>query len=395
MLLGLQQLFSSSKAQGMTESMKEQGANLANLSKTEGLGGFELELLNTLHSMNAEEAKTFMASLPQEMQGQLEQLITETTTADTNIRLASHGLAQDPKALLEAVEIEQGFETNGPSNAKSPLKDIISSLLNKNQNSYQVEKNGNRSPAIDFHPDNIDKKLIDFEDFNLQKNMVKKTPAPASYPGLDNNKELNLKSTEVVNAIANSEGEVQNSAQFILSSLIEAQGSNSSNNDLTTLSKVGNTSPVFDANQIKTSDAKTIIDQISNYIIQAKASKEPTVNFKMNHSELGQLDITVAKAMQAGEAVAINIGAGAVEGKNFFTQNLKELSTHLAQAGITVTDIKVESSSASAKSDFDFNQQQKHAESGQKQFGSEQNQRRHDQERRQNLWDLLSNREAA
>src|SRR5690606_10096875 len=137
------------------------------------------------------------------------------------------------------------------------------------------------------------------------------------------------------------------------------------------------------------------MDQISNYIIQSKASKEPTVNFKMNHSELGQLDITVAKAMQAGDAVAINIGASALEGKNFFTQNLKELSTHLAQAGITVTDIKVESSSAGTKSDFDFNQQQRHADSGQKQFNSEQNQRRHDQERRQELWDLLGNREAA
>ncbi|MFA7613960.1 MAG: flagellar hook-length control protein FliK, partial [Candidatus Caldatribacteriota bacterium] len=360
MLLGLQQLFSSSKSQGMTESLKGQELDLANLTKTQGLDDFAVELLNTLQGMNPEEAKAFMMTLPKDVQGQLENLVTlENPKLSNTVHFASQGFTQEPNVSLETMGVEQGFETNGIEN-KTSLKDFMSSLVGKKTpelKSQEVltDKVTSRSPAIDFNPENIDQKLMDFEDFSLQKNLVKRTQITPTYPGLEAKKELNLKTTEVVNEISAGEGQVQNSAHFVLNTLVESQGNQSSTAD-SPLFKVETAAPIFDGNQIKSTDAKVIMDQISNYIIQAKASKEPTVNFKMNHSELGQLDITVAKAMQAGDAVAINIGASALEGKNFFTQNLKELSTHLAQAGITVTDIKVESSSAGTKSDFDFNQ---------------------------------------
>jgi hypothetical protein len=42
------------------------------------------------------------------------------------------------------------------------------------------------------------------------------------------------------------------------------------------------------------------MDQISNYIVQAKAAKEPTVTMRVNHDELGMIDITVNKSMTPG-----------------------------------------------------------------------------------------------
>ena len=108
------------------------------------------------------------------------------------------------------------------------------------------------------------------------------------------------------------------------------------------------------------------------------------------------IDITVSRIGHANaETLAINIGAHSTEGKNFFSQNSKDLFQHLTTAGINVQDLKVETPTQTAKNDFDFGSQSGRNQQGsEKQFGSEQNQRRHDQERRQDLWKLLS-KEAA
>jgi tRNA U34 5-carboxymethylaminomethyl modifying enzyme MnmG/GidA len=96
------------------------------------------------------------------------------------------------------------------------------------------------------------------------------------------------------------------------------------------------------------------------------------------------------------DAVAINIGAHSADGKSFFQQNSKELLAHMSSAGISVSDLKVETPSQSSRQEFDLNQQSgKHASSGEKQFNSEQNQRRQESERRQELWSLFRDKEAA
>jgi tRNA U34 5-carboxymethylaminomethyl modifying enzyme MnmG/GidA len=118
---------------------------------------------------------------------------------------------------------------------------------------------------------------------------------------------------------------------------------------------------------------------------------------RVNHEDLGLIDITVSRVGNGNaDTLAINIGAHSLEGKNFFSQNSKELFTHLTTAGITVSDLKVETPTQTAKNDFDFGSQNgRQGQNGsEKQFGSEQNQRRHEQERRQDLWKLLS-KEAA
>jgi hypothetical protein len=137
------------------------------------------------------------------------------------------------------------------------------------------------------------------------------------------------------------------------------------------------------------------MNQITDYIVQAKASKEPTVNMRVNHEQLGMIDITVNRVAAGSDAIAINIGTHSIDGKNFFQTNSKDLFSHLTSTGLNISDLKVETPSQTAKSDFDFGGQSGRGSAQDRQFGSEQNQRRHEQERRQDLWNLLKDKEAA
>ena len=259
-----------------------------------------------------------------------------------------------------------------------------------------------RSPAIDFAKAEVDPALMSMEDFVAQKNAATKKALPQNAYGMKSQNlqklalENGLKQTQVVKDVTGLEGTTGsgtgasvNSQQFILNTLAEQPVSKNIETGAATVK-------TFDLSQIKTADADKIMNQISNYIIQAKASKEPTVSMRMTHDELGMIDITVMKSgVMNSEAVAINIGAHSIDGKNFFQQNSKDLFQHLTTAGINVSDLKVETPSNSSRGEFDLSQQnQKQSPSGERQFGSEQNQRRHDQERRQDLWKMF-NQEAA
>jgi hypothetical protein len=180
-----------------------------------------------------------------------------------------------------------------------------------------------------------------------------------------------------------------NSQQFILNSQIDL-GSNAKMNDVQAPVKT------FNMSNIKTEDSNQIMNQITDYVIQAKAAKEPTVNMRVNHEELGVIDITVNKLGANQDAIAINIGTHSVDGKNFFQANSKDLFSHLTNSGLNVSDLKVETPSQTARNDFDFGSQSGRGGFGQeKQFGSEQNQRRHESDRRQELWNLLRDKDAA
>jgi len=147
---------------------------------------------------------------------------------------------------------------------------------------------------------------------------------------------------------------------------------------------------------LKTGDGNQILNQITDYIIQAKASKEETVSLRVNHQDLGMLDITVQKLHGVNQdSMALNIGTQTLEGKVFFQENSKDLLAHLNQAGLNVLDVKVDQGSLEKKNDFDLTGQGKNQNFQNKEFSSEQNQRRHDQNRRQELWDLFKDKEAA
>lgn len=257
-----------------------------------------------------------------------------------------------------------------------------------------------RAPAIDFAHAEIDPQLMNMEDFLLQKNITsKKAPATSNAYGINLKPQiqkealsLDLNPSQIIGESAGVEvgNEAVNSQQFILNMMSEQSP------------KITETQVpvrVFEMGQLKTDNANQIINQITDYIVQVKASKEPTVNLRVNHDDLGMIDITVSKnAPTPGvqDSVAINIGTHTQDGKSFFQQNSKDLFSHLTQSGLNVADLKIETPTQTAKNDFDMGGQSRQGQSGaEKQFGSEQNQRRHESDRRQELWDLLKNSEAA
>ncbi|MCM2350674.1 MAG: flagellar hook-length control protein FliK [Bacteriovoracaceae bacterium] len=251
-----------------------------------------------------------------------------------------------------------------------------------------------RAPSIDFAKTEIDPQLMNMEDFVAQKNLANKKALPHAYgmkamPESQQKMVLEngLKSTQVIQETTAVDGSPVNSQQFILN-IMNEQGTPQTN-------ETQAAPKVFDMSNIKTTNTNQIIDQITNYVVQAKTASEPTVNMRIKHDELGMIDITVSKSGVNHESIAVNIGTHTAEGKNFFQQNSKDLLTHLTSAGMNISDVKVETPTQLAKNDFDFGSQSGRNQQGsEKQFGSEQNQRRHEQERRQDLWKLL-NKEAA
>jgi len=258
-----------------------------------------------------------------------------------------------------------------------------------------------RAPALDLAKSEIDPQLVNMEDFVAQKNLaVKKSLNNTSAYGMPNKghvgkagMEVDLKSTQTINELGSTEsgagGSSMNSQQFILNAQADL-GSNAKVNEMQAPMKT------FNMSDVKTDNPNQIMTQITDYIVQAKAAKEPTVNMRVNHEELGMIDITVNKLAAGQDSIAINIATHSVDGKNFFQANSKDLFSHLTNSGLNVSDIKVETPSQTAKNEFDFGSQSGRGGSGQeKQFGSEQNQKRHDSDRRQDLWNLLKDKEAA
>lgn len=275
--------------------------------------------------------------------------------------------------------------------AASELDPALQQALLK---SPQVTEKGSRSPAVDLAKAEIDPQLLSNEDFVAQKNLVSKKVSPNAYgmKTLPNQQqklslEHGLNANQVVKEGAALEQAPMNSQEFILG--LQAAPKTQQPADIQASPKV------FDMNAVKTTDTNEIMNQITDYVVQAKAAKEPTVSMRVNHEELGMIDITVSRVGVGQDALSVNIGAHSLDGKNFFQQNSKELFTHLTTAGINVADFKVETPAQTAKNDFDFGSQSgRNNQGSEKQFGSEQNQRRHDSDRRQDLWKLL-NKEAA
>jgi hypothetical protein len=259
----------------------------------------------------------------------------------------------------------------------------------------QVAQNKGRAPAIEFAQTEIDPQLLNMEDFVAQKNLATKKEVSNAYgmKALPQQQqklalESGLKQTQVVNEASAVDSSPVNSQQFILNMMNEQQSAPQIN-------ETQAAPKVFDMSNIKTTNGNEVINQITDYVVQARAAKEPTVNMRVNHEELGMIDITVSKSGVNHESIAVNIGAHSMEGKSFFQQNSKELFSHLSTAGLSVSDLKVETPNQTAKNDFDFGSQSgRNQHASDKNFGSEQNQRRHEQERRQDLWKLL-NQEAA
>lgn len=329
------------------------------------------------------------------------ELATQTGTVETTTpKVFDPALTKDVQQLInpKTTEVTAPALTNEQvmalANGEVVTEEIKGEIAQAMLKTPQVAEEGKgRSPAIEFAQTEIDPQLLNNEDFVAQKNIVNKKALPNAYgmkavPQQQKAAlEAGLTQSQVVKEASATDGSAVNSQQFILN-MQQEQKANQTN-------ETQAAPKVFDMNQVKTSDSSKIVDQITDYMVQAKASKEPTVNMRVNHEQLGLLDITVTKSGVGQENIAINIGAHTADGKNFFQQNSKDLFSHMSSAGLNVTDMKVETPSQTAKNEFDFGSQSgRNQHPSDKQFGSESGQRRHEQERRQDLWKLL-NQEAA
>ena len=156
---------------------------------------------------------------------------------------------------------------------------------------------------------------------------------------------------------------------------------------------IDQTAKVFDMNQIPTTaSADEVIAKIQDYAIQTKVNNEPQLDFSFRHQDLGQVDLTIQKA--GGDQLNILVGANSTEAMKFFTQNQGELLQSLTQAGVSVADFKLDSSSKSNNQNLSQNSNGNNQDTH-KQHQSESGQRQEEQQRRSELWDQLKDKEAA
>lgn len=263
-----------------------------------------------------------------------------------------------------------------------------------------------RSPSIDFAPEEIDPKLMSFEDFLAQKNAVTKKVTSSQAYGLPQNKNsLPQMNPELVEASTMKnpllDGKMNplvlnHSNQVNASELTPITNSLMNNNQsLSPLINTQTPQKVFDLSQLQNTSQDQIISQIKDYIVQAKTASEPSVNMKVQHQDLGMIDITVQKMPQ--EAIQIAIQTSSQDAKLFLNTHQRDLIQSLNQTGIQVSDLKIDSSSSLGKANADSSGQQQgfdQSSSG-KQFGSENNQRQQDSQRRNELWKFLEEKEVA
>ncbi|MBY0518418.1 MAG: flagellar hook-length control protein FliK [Bacteriovoracaceae bacterium] len=297
----------------------------------------------------------------------------------------------DPKFIQQVNEVVIPNGGEQVDAAPMQLKDL---LLQQQQPAV------GRSPAIDFAQAEVDPQLMQFEDFVAQKNAVTgKAIAPQAYgmPAKANSMNETLMGAKAVNA---------KDAQWAFEAVPNFQtGATEAqlNQPMYTIEapmQNGHSAPstgkVFDLqnmSKVDTTNLDQVISQVTDYIVQAKASSEPTVQMRVNHQDLGMLDITVNRT--GNDVMSIAIGAQDHGTKMFLGQHREQLLSQLSQAGVNVGDLRMEQSSNSS-SNKDMNHSGQQGFQGHdRQFGSESNQRRHDQQRRQDLWELLREKEVA
>jgi len=153
------------------------------------------------------------------------------------------------------------------------------------------------------------------------------------------------------------------------------------------------TTKVFDMNQMAATGNQDVINQIQDYIIQAKATNQPTVQMSFAHDELGMVDLVVQKAH--GDQISVMINTHSMEGNKFFTKNHAELMQTLTQSGLNVADLKLDTSSNTNTNSNSQNENGENNSRNSNQHASDERQQRNeDSEKRQELWNLL-NKEAA
>jgi hypothetical protein len=292
----------------------------------------------------------------------------------------------DPKLIKQVNEVVLPEGTEQVEATQLQLKDLLMQQA--------PGKTAGRSPAIDFDKAEVDTQLLNFEDFVAQKNTVKgRAVAPNAY-GMPSKTTMHAEQLMGEKAVAANETLIHGNAsaatqgQLAPAMMMEAPASDSLRTEVSAPSRTFNMQSMT-----KNQDVDSILTQVSDYIVQAKAAKEPTVQMRVQHQDLGMLDITVSRT--ANDMVSIVLGTQDNGAKMFLGQNRENLMSHLSQAGVNVSDLKMEQSSNTKDSSSNGQNSQQGGQPGERQFGSQENQRREEQQRRHDLWEIIREKEVA
>lgn len=163
-----------------------------------------------------------------------------------------------------------------------------------------------------------------------------------------------------------------------------------------TISNTTESSKIFNLDQVigdKSLSSEALISKIQDHILQTRVGNEKNVEMSFHHKELGQVGLHVQK--HAGDSIGITITTASVEGAKFFNQNQGELLQSLSTAGIQVGDFKLDTSKSSSQQDSSGDSSKQFAGNNKQQSQSESGQRKHEQDKRQSLWEQFQEQAAA
>lgn len=327
-----------------------------------------------------------------------ELLNNQTQQLNTNIPFAQEQAASQAPAQQKSIIMQpQVAQDNLVSGKNANAEDASRAFMPERRSIFAVNKQQAPKVAETVKPAN---NLMDFNTFmNKQAPSTKANMAQSAYA---NQAQESMFSKKVEGQVPNLAGTTEQSSMKVTDLMLmspeqnnpeagmEFAGQQQSNMKASTMGQV-QTTKVFDMGQLNGN--QDVINQIQDYIIQAKASSEPTVQMSFAHKDLGMVDLMVQKSH--GDQVSIMINTHSMEGAKFFNQNQGELLQTLTQSGVNVADLKLDSSSNTNSNNQENLDGNNSRNSNQQHARDEKQQRNEDSQRRQELWNLLNNREAA
>ena len=387
--LGEEQIVSSQKSllNNEVEVLENSEQNLVrpSLNNLEGLEGLNQQLQSDVDSASIPVNKI---STQQSSLGEVNQLNSDISSSLKNSKnesaenlKASDLNAPDLKTIVEkTVELPKNRNAEDASRQFMPGRKSIFDVAKNSDNKVQVSNQ------------EASNKLLDLENFmSRQSPTVQKRIAHKTYQNEVKSSLLNKKLAEKIDSIARPIPK-NNIMQMMLEQDVKAmdrhiqvQAPTNQSSDLG--SQLATQAPkVFDLSSLRGSESRdAVIDQIQNYIVQAKAASEPKVEMSFKHHELGVIDLQVQKT--TGDQISISIGSNSTEGMKFFTQNQSELLGSLTSAGIKVAELKLDSTNSQSDFTQDSGQRQRQEFAG--------DQRQQDSKRREELWSLFKERREA
>ncbi len=399
----LLQATSNNKKNGQSKNLKgeETKGNDANLFEK-----ISDQLLNPQKNKNSNIAiknKANQRDITGKQGKNLEQIIGKNT-------------ANSNEAKSDAFKINhklpQVFGQKIPQTQDSQSKQIVKDILPKQQtskNNLVKQLIHNETPVNNSQLKNINKakdlnsakspslKLYQGQAKSTNSNIIRRPAA------IDNLNISNVQARELINQTngksikaktakdelkvnnKNISNNKMNNAAFMVTSINNAGNNNSNIANAQNVLQMDNMTPV--ANQ------EQLIEQISNYIIQSSTAKQDNVSLSFQHGQLGKIDLNIMQVKDQ-EGLHININTNAVEGAEFFSKNQNGLLQALQQAGIKVTEFKLDQGMMNNESRQNFDQTM-NQNSQQQQFYNNHRQQQQDSDRRRNLWEQMYHKDVA